>query len=717
MGHTLSDVDSLLEGLNLPQREAVTFVDGPLLILAGAGSGKTRVITHRVAYLIAMGIEPERILALTFTNKAAQEMKERVLGLLGSGVCKMPFLSTFHSFGLWVLRRFAHHLGYSLDFNVYDDSDQLVVVRRILRDLEVDEKRFPPKGVLAFMSMSRRDERDPETLSGEGEWGDVLVHVYKRYRTFLRDNDAVDFDDLILLPLKLLEHEEAVREFLQKRFLHIMVDEYQDTNTPQYKMVKIMALEHRNLCVVGDDDQSIYSWRGADVRNIFLFEKDFPEARMVKLEENYRSTQIILEVAWSVIRENTLRKEKRLFTANPRGEKVVLYLARNEKDEAGYVVSKIQELAGSKPLSDFAVFYRINAQSRPLEEVLAREGIPYRVVGGLRFYDRKEVKDIVAYLRLVANEKDELAFRRVVNAPKRGIGEKSVERVLAFCRAEGLTLWEGLRRALDSGVLSSLSSSRLLSFVFLVEELRETVREMPLSLFIDHLMYKTGYRQALEMEDTVEAQGRLENLKELINVALEYNELENGLQEFIDRASLATSQDERGNGDMVALMTLHSAKGLEFPVVFIVGVEEGFLPHSRSLDSLAELEEERRLCYVGITRAQEMLYISHARSRLYYGRERIFAPSRFLQSIPGELLDRRGLYCEVKPVPASQRVESLPGADADGWRKGDRVVHSIFGAGQVEEVEGAGSSLKLRVNFDRVGKKVLAARYAKLKRA
>ncbi len=708
------DVEELLRDLNPSQREAVTTLFGPLLILAGAGSGKTRVITHRIAYLMASGERPERILALTFTNKAAQEMKERVMHLLGQGWSGSPFLSTFHAFGLWVLRRFAHHLGYSLDFNIYDDSDQLVVVKQIVKELEIEENRYTPRSLLGAMSRARVAQQDPEEIRGEGPWAETMNRVYKRYGEFLRLNNAMDFDDLILLPLRLLEEEESVREFLQERFHYVMVDEYQDTNTPQYQIVRIMAEKHGNLCVVGDDDQSIYSWRGADVRNIFLLERDFPEAKVLKLEENYRSTQTILGAAWHVIRENTLRKEKRLFTANPKGEKITLYLAQDEKDEARYVVSKIKGMSRERPLSHFAVFYRTNAQSRPLEETLNREGIPYRVVGGLRFYDRKEIKDMIAYLRLVENPNDILAFRRVVNTPKRGIGDKTIERVLTFCQRGSFPLWEGLKAGLEADTIPSRPRARFLSFVTLMEELREASQDTPLSYFLDHLMGRTGYIQSLEEEDTIEAHGRIENLRELVNVAVEYDDLDNGLREFIDRASLTTSQDERGEGDRMTLMTLHSAKGLEFPVVFMVGMEEGFLPHTLSLESLAGLEEERRLCYVGFTRAKNLLFLSYAQDRLYYGRHRVFAPSRFLRSIPQELLMRESSLREREAVAPRPGPGEAP--EEEGWKPGDRVTHPVFGPGMVKALEGTGSTLKVRVRFDKVGEKLLVARLARLRK-
>ncbi len=699
MKKTLTSIEDLLAGLNEPQKEAVTFISGPLLILAGAGSGKTRVITHRVAYLIASGEAPEGILGLTFTNKAAQEMKNRVAHLIGYKWHNPPFLSTFHSFGLWVMRRFANMLGYTPDFSVYDDSDQVALVKQILKEMGIEDRRFSPRPILATMSKLRMAQGDPGELKGEGKWMDVVNLIYARYREFLRQNNAMDFDDLILYPLRLLE-EEPVRKFLQGRFHHIMVDEYQDTNPPQYQIVSIMARKHRNLCVVGDDDQSIYSWRGADVRNVFLFERDFPEAKVVKLEENYRSTQIILDAAWHVIRENTLRKEKRLFTANPQGERITLYVATDEKNEARYVVSKIKEMSKVRPLSHFAVFYRTNAQSRPLEEALSKEGIPYQVVGGLRFYDRKEIKDIIAYLRLVENPNDTLAFRRVINTPKRGLGERTVERVLHFCEQEGLPLWEGLKRA----EVPSAQRARLLSFVSLLEELQAASKEMPLSRFVDHLMGATGYIQALEAEGTIEAEARMENLRELVNVAVEYDHVENGLREFIDRASLTTSQDERKEGLRVTLMTLHSAKGLEFPVVFMVGMEEGFLPHALSMESLASLEEERRLCYVGFTRAKDLLFLTYAKKRLYYGSHRTFPPSRFLRSIPQRLVKREGKTPDTTPFTQEE------------WRVGEPVFHPAFGPGRVKALEGSGTTLKLRVRFDRVGEKLLLARLARLKK-
>ena len=717
--------DPLLEGLNPQQVECVTHIDGPLMILAGAGSGKTKTITRRIAYLIERGAAPESILSLTFTNKAANEMKERAMALL-NGHYQRPLVSTFHSFGRWVLRRFANLAGLENDFVIFDDNDQLTVVRRIVADMSLDEKEYPPRALLSLISKAKISMADVEaaTAAVGKKWQQPFSFAYERYHQVLKENNAVDFDDLLVRVVRLLEKEPQVLEFLQNRFLFVQVDEYQDTNLPQYLIVKMIAQEHRNLCVVGDDDQSIYSWRGANTENLRLFEQDFPEAKVVKLEENYRSTQTILEVAWHVVKENTLRKEKRLYTANPRGEPVVLYVAHDERDEANYVADKIQELAQDRPLSHFAVFYRTNAQSRPLEEALARKGIPYRVVGGLRFYDRREVKDVVAYLRLVENPDDVLAFRRVVNVPRRGIGEKTVERLLEFCARGGFPLGEGLEAALEAGVLASVVRARLLSFVELMEGLREASREMPLSAFIDHLLEKTGYRRALEEEGTVEAQGRLENLRELINVAVEYDDVDHGLREFIDRASLATPQDEGGQGDMVTLMTLHSAKGLEFPVVLMVGMEEGFLPHSLSMESLAGLEEERRLCYVGITRAMERLFLIRAKSRLYYGRERVFAPSRFLNSIPHELVKVEGEtpreeVPRVHPSPGEERGRARARTSGEGgqWQRGDRVLHPIFGPGRVVATQGEGDSLKVKVVFDKVGEKLLVARFARLKRA
>lgn len=704
------DVERLLEGLNSPQRRAVTATEGPLLVFAGAGSGKTRVITYRIAYLIALGVDPERILGLTFTNKAAQEMKERVKHLLGEGWEGAPFLSTFHSFGLWVMRRFAARLDYTLRFNVYDDADQLALIKEILKGLGIDEREYPPRALRAAISRAKISYITPGEMALSTSGGEVLREVFKEYENHLKAHDAMDFDDLLLNPLRLLREDEVVRDFLQRRFSHIMVDEYQDTNSPQYEMVKLMALKHRNLCVVGDDDQSIYSWRGADVRNTLLFEADFPETEIVKLEENYRSTQCILSAAWHVIRENRLRKEKRLWTRNPRGEKIRLYLAGDEKDEARFVAEEIRELSRNRPLSDFAIFYRTNAQSRPFEEALMTRGIPYQVIGSLRFYDRREVKDIIAYLRLVENPNDVLAFRRVVNVPRRGIGEKSLKRVLGFVERGGLPLWDGVMHALEAGVLPSVVKARLLSFVEMMENLRSRREEMLTSQFIRYALEKTGYMAALEAEGTLEAKGRMENLRELVNVAVDYDRKEGGLREFIDRASLSTSHEEAKDGEMVTLMTLHSAKGLEFPVVSMVGMEEGFLPHYLSLDSQEELEEERRLCYVGITRAKELLFLTHAVKRLYYGRERSFLPSPFLKSIPGELLVKEGLYKKVSPeggqgISASKRL-----------KVGERVRHPIFGYGDVMALEGSGEGLKVRVKFDRVGIKLLLVRLARLKR-
>ncbi len=689
--------EEILKGLTPSQREAVVTVDGPLLILAGAGSGKTRVITHRTAYLMAKGVEGHRILCLTFTNKAAGEMRERVLRLLGLGTSRgwgVPFMSTFHSFCLWVLRRFAASVGYSPDFTVLDETDQLGVVKEVMRGLNIDTKRFSPRALLSHISELKMSRAHVESV--EDPFG-VLVQVYRGYTEFLRRNQLVDFDDLLLLALELLEGDEDAREFLQSRFSHVMVDEYQDTNRVQYLIVRHMVEKHRNLCVVGDDDQSIYSWRGADIRNILDFEKDFPDAKVIKLEENFRSTGVILDAAWHVVKNNTMRKQKRLVATREGGERIKLYVASSERDEARFVVDEILRL--SRPLSHYAVFYRTNAQSRAFEEELVSRRIPYVVVGGIRFYERKEIKDILAYLRFIKNPDDVVSFRRIIAVPPRGIGARTVERVLEVSSSSGMSLWETLKEVAQGRFLSPGLCRRVASFVKLMEDLRTAAGFLSVSELVNKVMEDTGYRAMLEAEGTHEALGRLENLKELVSVASEYDDAEDGLSQFLDRSALASPVDEAGNGEAVTLMTLHSAKGLEFPVVFMVGMEEGFLPHFRAQDSAFDLEEERRLCYVGMTRAKELLYLTYATKRLYYGSVKSFPPSRFLEEIPSHLVERVGKGAASPPEEAE---------DTSSFSKGDVVYHPRFGKGRVVGVTPGSSFLKVKVRFYKYGVKTMA---------
>ncbi len=712
-------VDEILSHLTESQKEAVTTIHGPLLILAGAGSGKTRVITYRTAYLMDRGIKGHKILALTFTNKAANEMKTRVRNLLGFGTVlnpfEEPFVSTFHSFCLWVLRRFASALGYGLDFSIVDETDQLGIIKEIIKSRNIDDRRFSPRYLQSVISDAKTRMLPFESCFSSSAFGDVLVGVALDYQNFLKKNNLMDFDDLLINTNKLLETDSDALEFLKERFSHIMIDEYQDTNRVQYLIAKRLAEDHRNLCAVGDDDQSIYSWRGADIRNILDFEKDFPEAKVIKLEENFRSTSVILDAAWNVIKNNTLRREKRLYTRRGEGEPIKLYVADDERDEARFVVSEIEKLMGS--YGSFAVFYRTGAQSRPFEEELNRKNIPYLVVGGIRFYERKEIKDIVAYIRLVKNPNDFVSFKRIVNVPSRGIGPKTVEKISRFMENADVPLWEALKTAGERGVLRGAMLSRIKDFAALIEELRELKDRLPFSAFVEEILNRTGYLRMLEEENTPEALGRLENLRELVSVASDYDGVENGIDAFLDRVALSSPVDEIKEEAKVFLMTLHSAKGLEFDVVFMVGMEEGFLPHFRSLNSPAGLEEERRLCYVGITRAKKLLYLTLARERKYFGKTQSFAPSRFLSEIPERLIERvekkrsfPGQEAVSKPVPQPS------GGKEPQFRRGDAVVHPKFGRGVVVALSGAGDSLKLRVRFYKYGVKLLSAKVANLKK-
>ncbi len=713
--------DPLLEGLNPQQVECVTHVEGPLMILAGAGSGKTKTITRRIAYLIERGAAPETILSLTFTNKAAREMRDRAMALL-NGHHQRPVVSTFHSFGTWVLRRFANLVGLETGFVIFDDNDQLTVVRRIVQEMGLNEREFSPRVLLSLISKVKISMAEPEAAfaSVGVRWRQPLSQAFFRYQEVLRENNAVDFDDLLVKVVALLKGEPQVLEFLQNRFLFVQVDEYQDTNLPQYLVVKMIAQEHRNLCVVGDDDQSIYSWRGANTENLRLFERDFPEAKVVKLEENYRSTQIILDAAWGVISNNKRRKEKRLWTRRKGGDPIVLFVADSAHAEADFVAGRIESLG--VPYSQVAVLYRTNAQSRLVEEALMRRGIPYRVVGGLRFYDRKEVKDIIAYLRLLLNPEDRMAFERIVNTPPRGIGKATVARLNELAREMGSL--EGALRAVAEGEVdvSPTVRGRVGRFCGIIGELRQLVQRYSLVGLLEAVYSSTGYLKALEEEGTIEAESRIENLKELLNVASEFEDEEDPLREFLDRVTLTTSQDEEEEGsDRVTLMTLHAAKGLEFSVVFMIGMEEGLLPHSRSLNDDAAMEEERRLCYVGMTRAKERLFLTRACSRQQFGREIAYLPSSFLSEIPEDLVvEEKPERARVMRKAAGPRVvgvgEVASGSSVGEWRKGDRVVHRVFGEGIVESVMGKGEKTTLVVSFETAGKRLLKASVAPLKR-
>jgi len=703
-----------LDDLNPPQREAVEHMGGPLLIIAGAGSGKTRVLTYRIAHLIhAHRVSPWDILALTFTNKAAGEMKDRVGRLVGVGSRDM-MVGTFHSSCARLLRREVAPLGYTSNFSIYDEIDAVRLIGQCVEDLGLDKKSYHPRALKGVISRAKNEMIDEETFADrvEGDFFmEVALQVYRRYQERLRANDALDFDDLLLVMVNLFELYPAVLEKYRQRYTHVLVDEYQDTNVVQYHLVKMLAEEHRNLCVVGDDDQGIYSWRGADIRNILEFEKDYPDARVIKLEQNYRSTGQILTAAGNVVVNNTGRKPKTLWTSNPPGENVRYYMAPDEHSEAGFVCSEVEGLASAgKTYSDVAVFYRTHAQSRVLEEQLVRMGLPYKVFGGTRFYDRQEIKDIVAYLRVLANPRDEVSLRRIVNVPTRGIGKTTIAALDEYARRNGVGLMDAMRDAGEVPGLSPRAVKSISAFVGILDSLAASAAAADIDDLLEEVWSKTGYMADLEGQKTLEATGRIENLKELHGVVADFRE-EYGtatLEDFLERVALVSDTDELDtSAGYVSLMTFHNAKGLEFPVVFMVGMEEGVFPHMRSMEDLDDLEEERRLCYVGMTRARELLYLTHAGTRSLWGGISMNPMSRFLREIPDEFID----------VVAFERLDAAPATERLDVKPGDTVIHAKWGAGKVLSIEELENDQEITIEFATVGKKKLLASFAPISKA
>ena len=638
---------SLLDGLNKEQKTAVLHNEGPLLILAGAGSGKTRVLTNRIAYLITeQGVFPSNILAITFTNKAAREMRERIENLIGD-LSNDMWVGTFHSICIRILRRDIEKLGYDRSFVIYDTQDQQVVIKECIKELNINEKNFPPKSVLENISKQKNELIDAahfeKLYSSDFRLGKISK-LYTLYQKKLKSNNALDFDDIIMYTIKLFKEYPEILNFYQRKFRYILVDEYQDTNTAQYMLVRKLSEAHGNLCVVGDDDQGIYSWRGANIRNILDFEQDFNGCKTVKLEQNYRSTQTILDAANHVIKNNTGRKCKSLWTDNAGGSKIIMCENDNEHEEALYTAREIQKLIKDegRKYKDFAVLYRINAQSRVLEEMFMREGLPYKIVGGQKFYDRKEIKDIIAYLRLIQNPADNVSFKRVVNVPKRGIGDATVETAEDLAFESGVSIFSVISAADEYPALKR-AANKLNNFATMILKLRTMKENVGIADLLEMVVDDTGILREYEIENTVEAQSRIENIKELKSVAIEFEKQseENSLEEFLAHISLVSDLDNlEEEQDYVVLMTMHSAKGLEFPVVFIPGMEEGVFPGYRAItEGPDQLEEERRLCYVGITRAREKLYLSNARFRTLFGNSSYNKPSRFLSEIPEELVE------------------------------------------------------------------------------
>ncbi|HFI0149705.1 TPA: DNA helicase PcrA [Streptococcus suis] len=749
-------MNPLLNGMNDRQAEAVRTTEGPLLIMAGAGSGKTRVLTHRIAYLIdEKMVNPWNILAITFTNKAAREMKERAYAL--NPATQDCLIATFHSMCVRILRRDADHIGYNRNFTIVDPGEQRTLMKRILKQLDLDPKKWSERTILATISNAKNDLIDD--VAYEAQAGDLYTQIvakcYKAYQKELRQSEAVDFDDLIMLTLRLFDQNPEVLTYYQQKYQYIHVDEYQDTNHAQYQLVKLLASRFKNICVVGDADQSIYGWRGADMQNILDFEKDYPESKVVLLEENYRSTKTVLQAANEVIENNRNRRPKKLWTQNAEGDKITYYKASDENDEAIYVAGQIDQLVRSgKTYKDFAVLYRTNAQSRTIEEALLKSNIPYTMVGGTKFYSRKEIRDVISYLNLIANPSDNISFERVVNEPKRGVGPGTVDKIRNFATMQDMSLLEASQHIMLSGIKGKAAQA-VWDFSTIIYNLRDRLDSLTVTELVEEVLNRSGYLNALAIQGTIEANARIENIQEFLSVTKNFDEKgseeeETGLEtlsRFLnDLALIADTDDDSREASEVTLMTLHAAKGLEFPVVFLIGMEENVFPLSRAAEEEDELEEERRLAYVGITRAEQTLYLTNANSRLLFGRSNYNQPSRFIREISSDLLDYQGL---ARPANTSFKASYVNGRatqfgqgmslqqalqsrkssvqpnrtlggdlpfgkttanTATSWSVGDIAVHRKWGRGTVLEVSGSDSNQELKINFPEMGlKKVLAS--------
>ena len=762
----------ILQGLNNKQYEAVINTEGPCLIIAGAGSGKTKVLTHKIAYLIQeKNVLPWNILAITFTNKAANEMKERIANLVGD-VAQDIWMGTFHSICVRILRKFIDRIGFDTSFIIFDTSDQRTMIKTCLKDLNIDDKMFTDRSVLSEISNAKNQMLEPEayTAIANGDFRkEKIATVYELYQKRLKENNAIDFDDIINYTIKILNENPDVLEYYANKFKYVLVDEYQDTNKAQFTLITLFASNYGNITVVGDSDQSIYAFRGADISNILNFERDFANAKIIKLEQNYRCTGNILKAANSVIKNNETKYKKELWTENEQGNLPKVYSAENEYDEGSFIVEQINRLRREEyfKYSDFAILYRMNTQSRAIEDILRREDIPYKIVGGLKFYERKEIKDIISYLRLIQNPSDNLSLKRIINEPKRGIGKTSLDNIETLANQNEISMYEIIKNADQYGLNRVFANSR--EFISVMEELRAKKDDLVISELIKQTLNKTGYTKALEDENTIEAENRIENLEEFLTVAMEFEEesADNGLSEFLEGITLSSDIDNmEDTEDTVTLMTLHSAKGLEFPAVFLVGMEEGIFPGYKSISEPKDLEEERRLCYVGITRAKQYLFLTCSKQRTIFGSTSCNPVSRFLKEIPADLLDgyeealgdnskednefgdskyswtygskNAGTIKSYKlekqePVMAAKTnnesgylfrtaesfLNSLKkpvGQDVDlsKYGEGVRVFHKKFGEGTIQSAEPEGDDLKVDIQFDKVGHKRLMAKFAKL---
>ena len=771
-------MQELIEGLNNKQKEAVLETEGPCLVIAGAGSGKTKVLTHKIAYLIAeKNIAPWNILAITFTNKAASEMKERIENLVGD-VAKDIWMGTFHSICVRILRKYIDRIGFDSSFLIFDTQDQRTLVKECLKALNIDDKMFTDRSVLSEISNAKNEMLEPiqYSVKYQADFRKAKIgEIYSLYQKRLKENNALDFDDIINYTIKILTENPDALEYYTEKFKYVLVDEYQDTNKAQFTLVTILASKYGNITVVGDNDQGIYSFRGADISNILNFEKDFPGTKIIKLEQNYRCTGNILKAANYVIKNNETKYEKKLWTENEEGKLPEIYQGDDEYDEARYIVEQINTLKREEyfKYSDFSILYRMNSQSRAIEDILLREDIPYKVIGGLKFYERKEIKDTIAYLRLIANQSDNISLKRIINEPKRGIGKTSLDNIEEISQKAGISMYEVIKHADQYGLNRVFVNSR--EFVELIEDLKNKKEETQISELIKMVLNKSGYTKALELENTVEAESRLQNLDELLTVAMEFEEefAENSLNEFLESITLSSDVDNlEESAESVTLMTLHSAKGLEFPVVFLVGMEEGIFPGYKSIGEPKELEEERRLFYVGITRAKQYLYLTCAKHRTIFGSTSYNAISRFVKEIPEELLEG---YSQINgnkqetfedsnygwaygtnysgkvktykfnetdsnysvagsiSTPKAQNVDNNSGfafrtaesflnsinkpkqeVDISKYQAGMRVYHKKFGEGTINSIEQEGEDAKVDINFDKAGHKRLMAKYAGL---
>ncbi|WP_044642026.1 DNA helicase PcrA [Risungbinella massiliensis] len=725
------DTKDLLTGLNPEQRLAVETTEGPVQIVAGAGSGKTRVLTHRVAYLLEKGIHPWNILAITFTNKAAREMKERIGKLVGPKAEEI-WISTFHSMCVRILRRDIDRLGYSRNFTILDSGDQLSAIKQILKEENLDPKKFEPRGLLHRISSAKNSLTSPEVMKQQATnyLEEVAAQVYTRYQKKLRQNEALDFDDLLMVTVQLFQQVPEVLDYFQRKFQYIHVDEYQDTNHVQYTLVNLLAARHQNICVVGDSDQSIYRFRGADITNILHFERDYQNARLIKLEQNYRSTKNILKAANHVIEHNTERKPKQLWTDNDEGEQITLFEAGSEQEEAFFIGEMVQKgIKDGQSYSDFAVLYRTNAQSRVVEELFVKANIPYNIVGGIKFYERKEIKDVLAYLNLIMNPNDDLSLARIINVPRRGIGATTLDKLQQYAASQGLSVFQAIAEREQVG-LTKRAIGPLDDFRSLILNLHNSVDYFSVTEMVEEVLTRTNYREELKKENTLESQARLENIEEFFSVAQDFekhNE-EKSLIAFLTELALIsepadlTGETEEERPDAVQMMTLHSAKGLEFPFVFLVGMEENLFPHSRSIDDEIEMEEERRLAYVGITRAEKKLFLTRAKLRTIFGNTSTNPPSRFLKEIPSELLVYEGKQSPAATTARARQVLPKASFHASGpkeynWSVGEKAQHTKWGVGTVVMVRGEGEDIELNIAFpEPVGVKKLLARFAPIEK-